>query len=298
MIDFASLGIVADPHGPAEQRTSCPYCQGSQTDTLGCNINTGQWHCFRCDSRGNASRPEAEGDQRAQRVTRIDDPGVAARKRERLRRTWRETVALSHVKARAVCQYLEARALGQVLQHPPRVLRAHPALAYWDGTREVGKFPALIALFHGVSGDPVTLHVTYVRSDGCVKAPVPNPKKILGVPVKKMTRGGAIHLYEPHSGVLGVAEGIENALSLHVMRTIPVWASYCADNLGRVYLPKGLRELHIGIDVDESGKGERVARSLAGRVKQWSPKTKIVLWRPEGAAADLNDELLRHRRVG
>jgi putative DNA primase/helicase len=297
MIDFAALGIVVNSRGPAEQRVPCPACQRSKRDdALGVNVQTGAFHCFRCAWKGNACGPRQAVGPRA--VMRINDPAIAERKRERLRQVWRETVSLTHPNARAVRRYLDARALGEVLREAPAVLRAHPGIAYWDGTSQLGTFPAMVALFHGVTGQPVTLHVTYLRADGCAKAPVPSPKKILGVPVRGATKGGAIHLHEPRGGALGIAEGIESALSLHLLKSVPVWASFCADNLERARLPQRLRTLHIAVDLDSSGKGEQVSRALAARVKRWSPNTQITLWRPEiDGPGDLNDELL-HRRVG
>lgn len=73
-----------------------------------------------------------------------------------------------------------------------------------------------------------------------------------------------------------------------------MWAGYCADNLERVHLPSGLRELYIGVDIDESGKGEEVARGLATRARRWSARTRIYYVRPElSGPGDLNDELRR-----
>jgi putative DNA primase/helicase len=177
------------------------------------------------------------------------------------------------------------------------VLRAHPALEYWDGIRSLGTFPAMIALFHGAAGEPVTLHCTYLRADGYVKAPVPSPKKILGVPRPGATKGGAVRLFSAFGHTLGVAEGIESALSLHLIRKIPVWASFCADNLGRIRLPEGLRQLEIGVDMDENGKGQAVASALAKRVMRWSPSTQVLYIKPDlDGPGDLNDEL--RRRAG
>ena len=257
---------------------------------MGVNIETGAFHCFRCGYKGRAG-----GDITAPRLPmRIDDPAVQERKRERLRQTWKRSVPLNHVDARAVRNYLESRALGEILKAPPAVLRAHRSLPYWDGSKDLGTYPAMVALFHGANGQPVTLHVTYLRSDGCAKASVRAPKKILGVPVKGATKGGAIHLYEPRGGVLGLCEGIESALSMHLLQMLPVWSSFCADNLERAHLPACLRELHVGIDVDKSGKGEQVAQALSKRVRKFSPRTKCFIVTPEvEGTGDLNDELRR-----
>lgn len=293
---FAEIGILANMQGAAEQRVPCPQCskQRRRDAALGVNISTGAFHCFRCGWKGRVG-----GEISAPRhpIARLDDPAIAERKRERLRTTWRETTPLQHANARAVRRYLEARALGEVLSEPPAVLRAHSSLEYWDGTESLGKFPAMVALFQSATGEPVTLHVTYLRQDGDAKAAVPNPKKILGVPKRGATSGGAIHLHAPHRGVLGIAEGIESALSLHVLQRVPVWASFCADNLERVRLPHDLSELHIGVDVDDNGKGESVARNLSARARRWSPRTRVTLWWPDlEGPGDLNDEL--RRRAG
>jgi len=293
---FADLGITVRENGRVEQRVACPQCAKNARDTaLGVNVADGRFHCFRCGLKGRAS--DSQGYNPPPRIARIDDPAVAERKRERLRQTWKAAVPLSNSKAHAVRVYLESRALGDVLKKPPSVLRAHPGLAYWDGVNNLGTFPAMVALFHGATGQPVTLHVTYLRADGCAKASVPSPKKILGVAVHGATRGGAIHLFEPRDGKLGISEGIESALSLHLLQGLPVWASFCADNLARVQIPRDLRELHIGIDLDVSGKGEQVARDLAARVRKWSRRTKVWFVKPElEGPGDLNDEL--RRRAG
>jgi hypothetical protein len=284
-MNFAELGIEVKAHGSNEQRPPCPEC--GDVGAFSVDIRGGRFNCFKCGFKGRAGN---ELDY--QPITRIDDPAIAEQKRERLRRTLKETLALNHPDARAPRAYLESRALGEILSAPPPVLRAHPGLEYWDSGKSCGKYPAMVALFHGACGRAVTLHVTYLRSDGCAKASVPSPKKILGVPVKGSTRGGAIHLYEPRNGILGIAEGIESALSLHLLQKIPVWSSFCADNLKFARLPKGLRELYVGVDLDASHKGEEVASALVGRVRKFSPSTKIYTVKPEvDGTGDLNDEL-------
>lgn len=292
---LATLGILTRKYGGIEQRVPCPQCdRGPHDDALGVNIQTGAFHCFRCGWKGRAGDPQLSAPRL---IAHIDDPAIAERKRERLRQTWRQSVPLSHPKAHAVRAYLESRALGEVLNRPPAVLRAHSGLAYRDGIRDLGTYPAMVALFHGAAGQPVTLHVTYLRADGCSKAAVPSPKKILGVPVHGATRGGAIHLYEPRCGLIGIAEGVESALSLHLLQKVPVWAAFCADNLARAHLPRELRALHIGMDIDASGKGEEVAKALAKRVRKWNRHVCIYLVRPEVEGfGDLNDEL--RRRAG
>jgi hypothetical protein len=285
VIGAADLGITVRPDGPPEQRVPCPQCgKGGRDDALGVNIETGVFHCFRCGWRGRV------GDEtRAPTVRQIDDPELAERKRKRLKRTWSESVALGHPAAEPVRRYLTARGLGCVLDRPPASLRAHPGLAYYDGAEHLGTFPAMLAMFTDTNGARVTLHATYLRHDGTTKAAVRVPKKLLPVPIRGSTRGGAIRLYPPHRGVLGVAEGIETALSLSIIQRVPVCAAYCADALERMRLPRSVRTLYIAADADERGK--RAARGLAERVRRWKPNARVLIVTSD--AGDLNDELRR-----
>lgn len=296
-MNFLEIGIIVRPHGSDEQRVPCPRCdRGARDAAMGVNICTGKFHCFRCGWKGRVNGEMSAPDAK---VRRIDDPAIAERKRERLRRTWKQCVSLSDPDARAVRTYLESRALGEILKAPPKALRAHPGLEYWDNSRSLGKYPAMVALYQASDDNPVTLHVTWLRSDGSAKASVPIPKKTLSVPKRGATKGGAIRLYQPRSGILGVAEGIESALSLHLIRRIPVWSARCADNLEHIHLPENLRRLEIGVDIDDSGKGQQVAQALAQRLRKTRPQIKCFLVMPEvDGSGDLNDELRKRRTSG
>lgn len=294
---LAELGIVVQPRGPREQRVPCPRCDhGSRDDALGVNIETGLYHCFRCGWSGRADSGETRS---ASSVARLDDPRRAERVRERLHEVWKASVPLTDGSAWPVRQYLALRGLQAILSAPPACLRAHASLKYFDtaARRELGAWPAMLALFSDRRGEPCTVHATYLRHDGSGKAPVGSPKKILGIAARGATRGGAIRLHAPEGGRLGVAEGIESALSLHLIRGIPVWSSYCAGNLEALALPCGLGELEIGVDVDEDGKGERSAQRLALRALREQPGLRVRLIVPEGEGPrDLNDELRSRAR--
>ena len=287
--DFAALGILVNPHGPVEQRIPCPRCDhGPTDDALGVNLETGAYHCFRCGWKGRAGATSSI----SRPVVRIDDPELIERKKARLREIWRETVPLTDPKAYAVRSYLASRALGEILLRPALALRAHPGLKYYEHG-DIAIYPAMVALFTGASGDAVTIHATYLRHDGGAKAPVSTPKKLLQVPVRGATRGGAIRLYRPDDAALGVAEGIETALSLSILENIPVWAASSADALERIQLPRGLRQLVIGVDLDENGKGQAAAKALAERVAR---RCKVIYVKPAlDAPSDLNDELRRRK---
>lgn len=57
-VQMAIAGKTPDAGG--EARADCPNCEGGQRDTLGVNVNTGAFHCFRCNARGNLKEKSAD----------------------------------------------------------------------------------------------------------------------------------------------------------------------------------------------------------------------------------------------
>jgi hypothetical protein len=167
---------------------------------------------------------------------------------------------------------------------PPRDghLRWHPALKHPpSGTTG----PALVALVtDALSGEPLTMYRGWVQANGR-KADLDPPRMLLGGHRKA---GGVIRLW-PDEAVtlgLGVAEGIETALSLaHAFA--PVWAAIDAGNLASLPVLGGVESLLIAADNDESGTGQRAANALAQRWADAGREAAIVL--PPALGMDLND---------
>ena len=65
---------------------------------------------------------------------------------------------------------------------------------------------------------------------------------------------------------LGVAEGIETALSAFVLFDVPTWAAVTADGLKRWIPPTGTKRVAIFGDNDLTGTGQAAAWSLAKRL--------------------------------
>src|SRR3546814_7694219 len=57
------------------------------------------------------------------------------------------------------------------------VLRFHAGLDYWHDGHCIGQFPAMLGVVTSPAGELVTIHRTYLTSDGH-KAPVPTVKKL------------------------------------------------------------------------------------------------------------------------
>jgi len=295
---LAELG--ARPDGAVEQRLPCPRCAAPFVDdALAVNIETGAFHCFRCQWSGRATATAASG----RPLSRIEEALGSMRK------IWSATAALdaNTAGAKAARVYLESRGLGAVLRKPPASLRASSGLSYLDEERrQVGVFPALVAVVTESGGNPVTLHRTYLRPDGTDLAPVPRPRLMLLAPITErravaraargIAAGCAVRLF-PATRVLGIAGSIENALALAVTRGIPAWAAVAGSDpddprpLSAFFLPPVVREIHVAVEASESSRTG--ARWLLERLLGWRDPPRVILVEPRAGAVDLCDELVR-----
>ncbi len=266
---------MIDWQGPTRQ--PCPQCdRGARDRACGVTIEHdggGVAHCFRCgyvETMRNDLASARPGD-RAPRPT-------APTRHDRLSEFGLELWASCRPLAGDGLEYLSARhcALPPADGH----LRYHPALKHPpSGTAG----PALVGLVtDAVTGEPLTLHRTWVRADG-QKAPIDPPRMLLGGHRKA---GGVVRLW-PDEAVtmgLGVAEGIETALSLaHAFQ--PVWACIDAGNLAALPVLSGIESLLIGADNDPAGIA--AAEACAERWAAAGREARIAL--PPGQKTDMND---------
>jgi putative DNA primase/helicase len=107
---------------------------------------------------------------------------------------------------------------------------------------------------------------------------------------RRITRGwlggGAVQLAPPCDGELGLAEGVETALSVTQLHGVPCWATLGANRLDAIDVPSGIRRLHLFPDNDDTGRAaaERAKRRYTNQllpVRTW--------WPPDGQ--DWNDVL-------
>jgi hypothetical protein len=98
---------------------------------------------------------------------------------------------------------------------------------------------------------------------------------------------GAVRLAPPVRGRLGLAEGIESALSAMQLFGIPCWATLGNERFGLVAIPESVRELFLFIDNDAGGAlaEERALKAYA------SPDLVIHSRAPTSPGFDWNDEL-------
>ena len=139
-------------------------------------------------------------------------------------------------------------------------LRYHPS-CYEPETHT--NVPAMLATYMLADGTAITIHRTFITLDG-QKAKIVNPKKLL--PSLTEMAGGAIRLFEPTEGLLGVTEGIETALAVYESTGIPTWSLVSSTLMERFEPPKGIKHVMVFADRDANYTGQKAAYVLANRL--------------------------------
>jgi predicted P-loop ATPase len=159
--------------------------------------------------------------------------------------------------------YLRHRGVGDP-QSPD--LLYHDDLPDFDGRRG---WPGLVGIVRDGAGNPVGgIHRTFLLDDGSGKAPP--GKKMLGA-----IDSGSVRLAPiPADGHLGIAEGIETALSAWAIFGIPTWAALSAGGMRQWQWPEGLRRVTIFADAGDAG--QQAATTLADRLNLADIPSTIV----------------------
>ncbi len=272
MNDTASFDWSA--HQTGDHRITCPSCgRGGRDKTAGLKVehDRGVVHCFRCsyiesfrtDATTVHRAPTVKPKHQGEKHVRLSDWGRAL---------WNTTQELDGV----ALLYLEARRCWI----PPAYgdLRWHPALKHPSGY--VG--PALVALITDAhTREPLSLHRTWITATG--KAEVDPPRLHLA---NHSIKNGVIRLTpdDDVSTLLGIAEGIETALSL-AWAPLPVWALIDAGHMAQFPVLGGISTLVISQDMDPAGMS---AASICAR--RWAEAGRDVRVTRQ-TANDLNDLL-------
>jgi putative DNA primase/helicase len=168
-----------------------------------------------------------------------------------------------HAAGTVVEKYLLGRGIGLL----PPTLRASDA--------------GMIAAVYAPDGNVIAIQTTFLTADG---------KRASGV-VPRINQGalgrGAVRLAAA-SEALGLAEGIETALSAMQLFDVPVWAALGAQRMDRVAIPPEVRELFIFADNDGPGRAAAERTAYAHRFR------KVHLRYPP-SGNDWNDFLISNR---
>lgn len=173
-------------------------------------------------------------------------------------------------------QYLQRRS---IILSPP-ALRFHRRTPLGRGKRAVFR-PALLAALHERSR-LVALQRTFLDPGEPRRArDLGNPRRMLGRPGQ-----GAVIL-APANDTLGLAEGVETALSAILLLDIPVWATLGNERLAHVAIPDTVTRLILLPDNDRGG---RIGAAKAVEAYAMPGRTIETLWPPQGFN-DWNDVL-------
>ena len=187
----------------------------------------------------------------------------------------------------AVGQYLLSRGL----QVPAGdSLRIYNRLAYWHEGEIIGYFPTMIGFVSAPTGELITLHKTYLTPDG-KKANVPIVRKLS--PAAGPMAGASIKFGSParrDDGTLaiGIAEGLETALSASRLWGLPVWSAISTSGLVRFEPPPNVTNVYIFSDNDSNNAGQVAAQKLAQRLTYCGLSVRV---HEPSVLADWNDEL-------
>lgn len=168
---------------------------------------------------------------------------------------------------------------------PSNAIREASGLRY--GTADV--HPAMVARISDPEDRGVNMHLTFLTDDG---------RKAAFEPVKKVMKGTlpdgcAIRLW-PAAKVMGIAEGIESAMSAAILYKMPVWAAVNSTMLAKWVPPEIAEEIYIFGDNDGNFAGQAKSYALAHRlVAQYGRQVRVEI--PYDPGMDFNDILKKER---
>ena len=260
---------------------ACCPAHDDRTPSLGVSLGRHAilFHCFAgCDQQSVLAALAREGFETpalfAGSATTNEPESTSTRKPSAVAlRIWRDAQPLRASPAKA---YLESRG---ILAASP-ALRFHPRTPL--GPKGRARFlPAMIAAVSLDEG-PIAIHRTFLSTEASGKAAFEKPKRALGA-----LGEAAVRLFAPVSGKLGIAEGIESAMSAYALTGIPVWATLGNERFGLVSVPESVTELHLFVDHDAGGE-LAASRALAAYARD---ARTIHVRKPSSRDTDWNDEL-------
>lgn len=271
------------------KHSPCPACGGRDRFRFDDQDGRGTFFCSRCGSGdGFALLGKVKGwafKQAAAEVERIvgtipaTSPSPQQPASDKLaicRRIWSESQPVAE--GDPVALYLANRT---GIVGLPDCIRFHAALPYRHEDGRITRHPAMLAKVQDADGNGVAIHRTYLTNDG-QKASVPSAKKIVG----SLPPCAAVRLMPP-AECMGIAEGIETALSASIRFAVPTWAAISANGLEKWMPPAGTARVMVFADNDLSYTGQAAAFALAKRLSAAGITTEIRV--PEHAGADWAD---------
>jgi hypothetical protein len=194
------------------------------------------------------------------------------------RRIWNESAPL---KGTLGHKYLHSRGCGALPEDvSAHALRFHPLCPFGSD-----RYPALIAAMCDIAtGEIVGIQRIAISDDGHGKRVMPDgsSKRMIGSSV-----GAAVPLHGLNGGHLGIAEGIETALSAAMIFKMPVWSVLSASGIKAFPVIHGIKFLRVCADYDKAGIS--AGRECKRRYEKAGIGVEVRY--PPGLGTDWNDYL-------
>lgn len=290
-----ALGV--DPNYLTGKPGSCPICGGKDRFRWDNAAGSGSFFCNQCGSgdgfilamkvRGVSFREIVDEINRMVEALPVEmpkeQPSNKAYLRQLMSDTWKGSYEI--VFGDPVSLYLESRMIYD--SYLPDSLRTYKKCKYNDDG-DPKWFPAMLAKVVGMDGVPINIHRTYLTDDG-KKAPVDKPRKMMP---GSLPKGCSVRLSPSKDvgAILGIAEGIETAMSCSKLFGIPVWSAINARMLLSWEPPSPVTEVVVFSDNDANFTGQSSAFSLANRLSVIN-KLKVKVEIAPKVGRDFNDIL-------
>ena len=264
---FDEHGIALKRYRTGENRAVCPECgRGPRDDTLAVRIgrdDSATWLCHRCGFKGGVrpndpERPARPAPVRQERQPEPERYDTLAPFGQRLWASCRPIEPGS-----VAASYLERRGCALPAFPDESHLRWHPDVR---NRKEDHTGPALVALVTDVdTGEPISLHRTWIAPDGSAKAKLDRPRLLLA----RHRSDGVVRLWPDDEITLGLVlgEGIETCLAGAQAGLTPVWATLSAGNLAAFPVLPGIEGLTVLVDHDRpnptTGRRPGISAALA-----------------------------------
>lgn len=290
---------LKDRHGP------CPLCGGVDRFRWDNKEGKGTYICGQCGAgdgfklaREFTGRTFVEVASEIDRIVgniKFEAPRPATSPEDARRfmiEVYKQTVPV--VAGDLVHKYLASRGVEELI-YPPS-MRFGAALRDGEG----GVRPCMVAMV-GIHGDLddrgrqkfVSMHRTFLRSDGSAKADMAGPRKMMP---GELPEGACVMLSEwTGSGPIGIAEGIETAMSASALFGIPVWAGISTSIMVKWHPPPGADEVVIFGDNDPKYGGQGAAYTLAHRLAVKNKDMPVTVKIPDVPGSDWNDVLRKEQ---
>lgn len=277
---LSALGIesrfLRNRHGP------CPVCEGKDRYRFDNKDGKGTFFCSSCGAgdgfrllanvKGWDFKTTVQNIEGVIGKARLESPKSqisSYEQRDRMRKRWSECRSVETNDS--VAKYLRRRIGIDVI---PSVIRSAPDR------------PAMVALMQAPDTRATMVHTTFLTIDGR-KADVERPRLMMHGGIAE---GAAVRL-AVFTDELGIAEGIETALSATALTGVPCWAALNEGLLQKWKVPQGVKRVVIFGDNDLNYVGQSAAYMLARKISLSKNPPTVEVRIPEVAGQDWNDIL-------